>query len=427
MNQRKRVVILGAGFAGISVAGELARLLTKSSDCDVTLVDQNNYSLFTPMLTEVIGGDLDAEDVVISVRKVSPRIAFIQGRTLHVDLEHRQVTVEVGDSAMVTPTTRTLEADHLVFALGSDPNFHHISGLEENSLTVKSVRGAIEIRNAVLTLLERANVEAEPQGRRKILTFVVGGGGFSGVETMAALNGLVREAAQEYGALSESNIRTILIHPGDRLLPEIGEKLAKFAQKALTNRGVTVALKTKVVSASKGSVAVEPAVDGETEIPAGLFIWAGGVKPSGVVERSGGKIGHHGGLVVDACMRLPDHPGCWALGDCAEIPKKGGGTYAPTAQDATREGKLLARNLVAVMQEQEPQPFIYSSIGELALVGKRSGVATLYGIHISGFLAWAMWRSVYLAKMPRLGNRFRVASHWLTDLIFGRETVTVNE
>ena len=254
--------------------------------------------------------------------------------------------LQVGDGSVVPRTTRRLKADHIVFALGSDPHFHGISGLEQNSLTISSVEEATDIRSRALALLERASVETDPKRRSELLTFVVGGGGFSGVETMAALNDLVRDVAKEYDGIRESDIRTFVVHPGDRLLPEIDESLADYAQQALEARGVRVALKTEVKRAAEGTVWGDPPIDGESEIATHLLVWAGGIKPSPVVEDSGAPLGRHHGLVVDRCCRLVDRSDIWALGDCAEVPKKGDDkTYAPTAQNATREGYQVAHIL----------------------------------------------------------------------------------
>jgi len=270
----------------------------------------------------------------------------------------------------------------------------------------------------VLALLEAAAAETDETQRRALLTFVFGGGGFSGVETMAALNDLVRDVALQYEPLRDVAPRTLLVHPGERLLPELGAKLARYAQRQLERRGVEVLLKTKIAAAGPGYVEVE----GERRIETHLLVWAGGVKPSPVIDTLSCPRGKHGGIVVDGTMALAGHPGVWALGDCAEIPRQGGkGHYAPTAQNASREGALVARNIVSCLRGEQPRPFAYKPIGELAIVGKRTGVASLYGRRFSGPLAWAMWRLIYLAKMPQRGKRVRVALDWLLDLLFGRE------
>jgi NADH dehydrogenase len=215
-----------------------------------------------------------------------------------------------------------------------------------------------------------------------------------------------------------ADIRTVLVHPQKRLLPEISAGLANYAQMQLQQRGVEVILNTEIKGAGSDWVELE----GGKRIKTHLLIWTAGVTPSPIVKVLDCKRNEHDAIVVDGCCAVPDHPGVWAVGDCAAVPKPSGkGTYAPTAQNATREGSTVARNIVAAMQGKQPQPFVYKPIGELAIVGRRTGVASVYGVHLSGLLAWAMWRGIYLAKMPRMRNRVRVGLEWLLDLAFGRE------
>jgi NADH:ubiquinone reductase (H+-translocating) len=422
------IVILGGGFAGCSVAQELERLLPSEGECHVTLVDQNNFFLFTPMLTEVAGGEIDRGDIVAAIRSLAPRITFEQGRVETIDAAHRRVTIAIGDAAAGIPEVqRVLSADHLVIALGAVTNFHHIDGLKHHALPIKSVQDAEAIRDRAVMLLERADGEPDRDLRRELLTFVVGGGGFSGVETMAALNDMVRGLVHWFPRVDPTDVRTIIIQPGSRLLPEISPRLASYAQRELQRRGVEVVLNTLVTDAGPDFVEVKEQGDGASHrIPARTVIWAGGVKPSPAIDTSGLDLGRHGGIVVDRCCRVPGYPGIWALGDCAEVPQPGGGgddsTYAPTAQNATREGAQVARNIVAADRGEQPRPFDYHPIGELAVVGRRAAVASIYGFEFSGIAAWAMWRAIYLAKLPRWQERVRVGFDWFLDLVSSPET-----
>lgn len=417
------IVILGGGFAGVGAARELARLLDKKEAGRITLVDRHNYQLFTPMLTEVAGGQIEPGHTVSSIRRLSPRVDFVQGRVDHIAVEGRRVTVTTGDPEEGLPgAQRVLEADQLVIALGSVTNFHHLPGIQEHALTIKSVADAAAIRNRALALLEVASAEPDWARRRAMLTFVVGGGGFSGVETMAALNDLVRDVATRYPGLRDNPIRTVLIHPGERLLPELGARLSRYAQRHLEQRGVEVLLGTKIAGAGPDYVELE----GDRRIDAHLLVWAAGVMPSPVIGALDCPRGKHGGIAVEPTMAMSGRPGVWALGDCAEVPRPGGkGGYAPTAQNASREGPHVARNIVATMRGERPKPFVYTPIGELAIVGRRTGVASLYGHQFSGPLAWAMWRLIYLVKVPLLGKRVRIGLDWLLDLAFGREIVAL--
>jgi NADH dehydrogenase len=414
LQRGQRIVILGAGFGGMNVAQELSRLLPAHGDAEITVVDHNNFLLFTPMLAEVAGGQLDARHIVAPPRQLSKRIRFRQGKVTSIDLNNRSVVLDPGDGES---SRCTVDADHLVIALGSVPKFHGIPGVQEHSLAIKSIGDAAAIRNQALTCLERAAWESNAAIRREILTFVVGGGGYTGVEIMAAINDLLRDSVHDFPSVPPEEIRTVIAEPGDRLLAELSPDLASFAQQKLQERGVEVLLKTKITGATGKYIEL----DNGKRIPTRTLIWAGGVAPNPLIGKLDCQRGHHGGIVVDECCAVPGHSGVWALGDCAEVPKRGSnGNYAPTAQNATREGELVARNIVAVLRGERPKPFTFREIGELALVGKHTGVAKIYGQHFSGFLAWAMWRAIYLSKMPGVGQRARILVDWLLDFAFGR-------
>lgn len=430
-----RMLIVGAGFAGTNAARELARLLPRPEHGEIILVDEDDYQLFTPMLTEAAGGEVETRHIARPLSDLPARITFERGRITEIDLADRRVTLtsatekggatwrdenDKADNADKAGASgenkRTLKADQLVIALGSVPNFHDIPGVAQHSLTMKSLGDAAAIRDHVLKTLERADAEPEDE-RRASLTFVVGGGGFNGVETMAAVNDLARTGVERYRRLKKRDVRALVVTPEGRLLPELTAELAAYAQRKLEARGVEVRLKTKITGAGEGYVELE----GGERIETRTLIWAGGVKPNPVAERLDCQHGKHGGIAVDECCRVPDRPGVWVLGDCAEIPKANSkGTYSPTAQNATREGVLVARNIVTTLRGQRPKPFRYKPVGELALVGRHAGVARVYGFNFSGLPAWLLWRAVYWAKMPSGVQRVRILLDWLLDFAFGR-------
>ncbi|MDQ2775699.1 MAG: NAD(P)/FAD-dependent oxidoreductase [Acidobacteriota bacterium] len=418
----KTFVIAGAGFAGLAAASELARLFPDADNGKIILLDEDNYLLFTPMLTEAAGGELETRHIVHSLEDVSKRIQFVEGTVEEIDLAAKTVTVATG--AKGSGSSKTLyRADHIVIALGSVTNFHGISGLAETAIPMKKLQDAAAVCNRAIACLQRASTEEDPGKRKELLTFVVAGGGYTGVETMAALNDLVRDGVGKYPNITDKDVRTLLIDPGDRLLMEITPDLTAYAESKLKERGVEIRMQTKV----SGATATYVEIEGKERIPARTLIWAAGVKPSPLAEQLPCKKGKHGGIAVNADFQLPGHPQIWALGDCAEIPHADGkGFYAPTAQNATREGKLVARNILATLQGRKPKAFDYTPVGELALVGKHFGVARLYGHNFSGPIAWAMWRAVYLAKMPGARQKARILSDWLLDLIFGREPISLD-
>lgn len=418
---RLKIVILGAGFAGVEAARRLARLFPDERTAQITLCDQNNFLLFTPMLIEVLGGQVDMLHIVSPIRQLNRRIDFVQGRVRSIDLAAREVELAIGGTGLGDPSsTRVLKADHIVIALGSVPNYYGIPGLQENCLTMKTLCDAVGIRNRTLALLERANAEPDPRARRHLLTFLVGGGGFSGVETAAGLHDLVHYATSYYPNVSVEDHKIILVEAAGSLLPELGTEVADYALKKLRSYDIEVLLNTQISEVGRDYVRI---ASGD-KIDVNTVVWTGGVSPVSVVTKQPCNCGGHGGIVTDATCAVPDYPGIWAVGDCAEIPQPGSkGPYPPTAQNAVREGKLVADNIYCSYKGRNPKPFIFKSWGELAVLGKKTGVANIRGVCISGFAAWFLWRTVYLAKLPRPAQRVRVALDWTLDLIFGRDIV----
>ncbi len=416
----KRFLVVGGGFAGTAVAQELARLLHGEDNGEITLIDADNYLLFTPMLTEAAGGAIEPRHIVSPMRSLSPRVRFVQGYIKTIDVASKTVEVDTG-AGHLEPRTRTFTADHLVVALGSTVNFHDTPGVQENAIGMKRLEDASAAFERVSACLEQASLEEDAAKQRELLTFVVGGGGYTGVETMAAINDLARMSVRKSPRMQP--IRTVLVHPGDRLMPEITPELAEYATGKLKEHGVEIRLNASIDAAGPDFVQLK----GGERIPTRTLIWAAGVMPNPLLNTIAAEKGKHRGLVVDSSCRVPGHTGVWALGDCAEIPQPDGkGTYAPTAQNATREGVLVARNIVAALRGKPALPFRYTPVGELAIVGHRSGVARVYGANFSGLLAWAMWRAIYLAKMPSLGQQARILSDWLLDVVAGQPPVPLS-
>ena len=419
LGKGKRFVILGGGFGGAAVAQELARLLPGKDNGEIFLIDEDNYLLFTPMLTEAAGGELEPWEIVSPSRLLDPRVTFIQGRATKIDLVAKNVDLELGLGPL-DPAQQTVAGDFLVLALGSVVNFHHTPGVAENAIPMKRLEDAAHALQHVSACLERAAREQNATTRQQLLTFVVAGGGFTGVETMAAINDLVRSRAEELPTVPPSEVRTIVVHPGARLLPELTEPLANYATEKLKEHGVDVRLNAKIAGAGEDYVEVE----GGERIPARTLIWAAGVTPNPLLEDLPAPKGKHHGLTVNGCCQVPGFADVWALGDCAEIPQPDGkSNYAPTAQNATREGKLVAQNIVSALRQGPQKEFRYTPLGELALVGRHSGVARVYGRNFSGPIAWAMWRAVYWAKMPGVAQRGRILAEWLLDAALGRPAV----
>ena len=408
-----KVVIVGGGFAGLSAAMYLDKTLARRTDIEVTLISRENFILFTPMLHEVVGGDLYPGDIVNPLRRILHRVRFVEAEVRGIDLNTRQVLCTAG----VAKFELNFEFDHLLLTLGSETNFFDLPGVGDWAVTLKGLTDTVLLRNRLVALLEEATLQKDEADRRRLLTYVTAGGGFSGVEITGALNDFVRDALRHYPELSQDLVRVVVVDPGAFLLPELGEELGNYAELKLRERNVEV-IKGMLVASYDGSLVV---LSDGTSIPAETLIWTAGVKPSPVIELLPCKK-ERGRLLVDEFLRVPGVLGVWAAGDSAAVPDGKTGTFhPPTAQHGLREGRVAARNIEAAILGRPPAPFVYSTQGQLATIGRRTGVAKVFGLKFSGFFAWWLWRTVYLLKLPRLAKKLRVMFGWTLDLFFGRE------
>jgi NADH dehydrogenase len=413
MDRKHNIVILGGGFAGLYAALELEKTFATDSDVQITLVNRENFFLFTPMLHEVAAGDLDLTNIVNPVRKLLKQTVFLEGQVDEIDLQERRVFVSHG----LDGHSHEIRFDQIVLALGSTTQYFGLPGVEENALTMKSLSDAVKLRNRLIAILEEADSECCIETRRRLLSVVVAGAGFAGVETLASINDFLRKSIRFYPNLSADYLNLALVHPGDIILPELSSKLGNYAQRKLEQRGIQVLAHSRV-SSYDGEV-VELA-DGR-QIAAKTLIWTAGTMPHPLVgmlpcEKDRGR------LKVTAELAVPDWPGVWALGDCALVPDITTGKFCPpTAQHALRQGKVAAHNITAYRQGGEFKPFNFKTIGQLATIGHRAGVASVFGINVSGFLAWWMWRTIYLSKLPQLEKKIRVALDWTLDLVFSKD------
>jgi NADH:quinone reductase (non-electrogenic) len=407
-----RIVIAGGGFAGLYAAKHLDDTLAKRRDIEVTLISRENFILFTPMLHEVAAGDLSPSDIVNPLRRILRRVNVVQAEIDAIDLAKKKVRCLGG----LRDVELEFEFDHLLLALGAETNFFDIPGVRDWAVTMKNLADAALLRNRMVALLEEASLRNNETARRELLTFVTAGGGFSGAETTGAINDFLRETARFYPTIKEEMIRIVLVHGGEHLLPELGKELGRYAEHKLCNRGVEV-IDGALVTGYDGSV-VE--LSNGKSIPAATVIWTAGAKPSPVIEGLPCQK-QRGRLLVDECLAVTGVPGLWAVGDCAAVPDGTGGFYPPTAQHGMREAVAAAKNIARAVVGEPLKPFHYKTIGMLASIGHHSGVAMLFGVKFSGFIAWWMWRSVYLLKLPRLAKKIRVMMDWTLDLFFGRD------
>lgn len=412
---RKRVLILGGGFGGLYAARRLGQTLGRRADLEVAVIARENYLLFTPLLHEVAAGDLNPADIVAPIRKMVRHARLIQGEVTGIDVQAHVVRYCVG--ALRRP--REITYDYLLIALGSETHYFGMRDVEEVATTMKSLADAALLHTRMVAALEEAAQETDAKRRRHLLTFVVAGGGFAGVETVGAVNDFLRDAIRHYPELHSSMLRVVLVHSGTLVLPELNERLGRYTMQKLSQRGVELRLGQRVSGYSAGMVLVTPTTAG-APIGSMSLIWTAGATPAPVlsslnVEKVKGR------LKVNEFLEVAGQEGVvWAVGDCAAVPD-GSGFHPPTAQHGMREGVSAARNIEAAATGGVRVPFRFSTIGQLASIGHRVGVAQVLGMRFSGLAAWWLWRTVYLAKLPGVSKKLRVALKWSLELLFPRE------
>jgi NADH dehydrogenase len=418
----QRIVILGGGFAGMRIAACLEDQLSEDRSVSIMLVSETNALLFTPMLAEVAGSSLEPSHISTPLRNSLHRAEFIRGRAVDVDLERRLVITDEAAGS----SRREIPYDHLVLALGSVSNHMGMANIEKLAFNFKSLLDAIRIRNHIIEMFERADREPDPLRRRPLLTFVIAGGGFAGVELAGAINDFAHGIMADYPALHPGELSTVLVHSRDRILPELSETLARYARQRMEARGVTFRLNARLTDARPGVVVLS---DGSIQTE--TLIWTAGTAPNPLVKSLPLEKNNRGAVIVDSTMAAPNHAGVWALGDCAAVnDAKTGKPCPPTAQFALRQAEVLARNICAWLAGRPMQAFHFDSLGQLCVVGHQTACAELTipfsagrSMRFSGLFAWLIWRGVYLSKLPGLERKIRVLIDWTIELFFPRDIV----
>lgn len=418
MDEPTRILILGGGFGGVHTALNLERLLARelrAGTVEIGLVSRENYMVFQPMLPEVISGSIGLLDTITPIRRLCPATNLYTRTIDRIDLERRTVSAGIGFGG----EPLVLSYDHLVIALGNVTSFGGHPGLAEHALPFRYLGDALAIRNRIIHTLEEADIERDAGKRRTLLTFVVAGGGFSGVEAVAELNDFVRAAAKSFRNLMREEIRVVLLHAGPLILPELPASLARFAQRQLARRGVEIRLNRRL----EGATADAALLDGGERIATRTLVSTVPSMPNPLVATLDCKK-ERGRIVVDPYLALVQHPHAWAVGDCAwSLDAKTGEPAPATAQHATREARCAAENIAATVRGGSPRAFSFRALGKMGSLGHRSAVAEVFGIRLSGFVAWWLWRTVYLMKLPGLDRKLRVAVDWTLDLILPPDIV----
>jgi NADH dehydrogenase len=428
--EKRRILILGGGFAGVGTASELERLFRADPSVEFILVSETNALLFTPMLAEVAASSLEPTHISSPLRTGLKRTRVVRGSVVDIDLDARCVRVQRRRTGQdIRAETNEFSYNHLVLALGAVSNYLGNDAVREHSLDFKSLGDAIRIRNAVIAAFDAADGEPDSAKRRAGLTFVIAGGGFSGAELAGALNDFVRGMLADYPGIAADDLRVIVVHSRARILPELSESLATYALERMQARGVTFKLNARVTGARPGAVTIQAkdqdglAADPE-EIAAGMLVWTAGAAPGPVLKMLPVEHDQRGAVVTDSTLAVKSRPGVWALGDCASVPDAKTGKPCPgTAQFAVRQAPHLARNLHAVLHGRPAQPFHFEALGTLCVVGHQTACAEIRGRHFSGFFAWVLWRGIYWVKLPGLERKVRVLSDWIIELFFPRDIV----
>jgi NADH dehydrogenase len=408
------IVIVGGGFAGVSVARRLEQRL-RPGEAEIVLISRDNYSLFTPMLPEVTSGELEVRHVVTPIRSQLRRTRFVLAEVERFDIDPQTVTYH----HLLTGQGHTQYYDQLVLALGSSTSTFGLPGIAEHTWPLKTLDDADALRNHLVMLLELADTIDDHAERARLLTMVVVGGGFTGVETAGEINEMFRDVLRFYKQLSFNEVKMLLVEAGPVLLAGLPAKMGEYSKRILERRGVEVILGDGVTSADERGLTLNSG----RHIESRTIVWSAGVKPSPSIAQTELPATKRGAVETGRDMRVVSSVCVWALGDCASIPDGRGGVYPGTAQHAIREGPWLADNIAATLHGAATKPFNYRSLGMMAALGGRKAVAQLPGdIVITGFLAWFFWRTYYLLRLPGLDRKFRVAFDWTLELLFPRDT-----
>jgi len=408
------IAVVGGGFAGIAVARRLERLL-RPGEAEIVVLGRQNYTLFTPMLPEVTSGELEVRHVVTPIRAQLRWANFVLADVYEIDVERRRLRYR----HVLTQMDAVLAYDHVVLALGSSTSDFGLPGVAEHTWALKTLDDADALRNHLVWLLELADTIDDEERRRRLLTLIVVGGGFTGVEAAGEIVELFRSVLRFYRRLQREHVRVVLVEAGPSLLAGLPPKMGEYSRRVLERRGVEVLLGDGVTQADAFGLTLQSG----RRIASETIVWSAGVKPSPTIAKLALPKNKRGAIETGRDMMVSGVTGVWALGDCASIPDGAGGRYPMTAQHAIREGPHLAENILATLHGRPTTPFVYRTLGMMAALGGRKGVAQLPGNRvITGFLAWFFWRTYYLLRLPGLDRKLRVAFDWTLELIFPRDT-----
>lgn len=415
--QPPRIVIVGGGYVGMYAALRLQRRL-RAGEARITLVDVDSYMTYQPFLPEAAAGNLEPRHLVVPLRAVLPRCEIVSGRVTGVDLADRRVHAELQEGP-----PREIPYDYLVFAPGSVSRTLPIPGLAECGIGFKTIEEAIHLRNHVLARLDLAASTTDEAVRRRALTFVFVGAGYAGVEALAELEDMARDACRHFDGLRACDMRWYLVEATGRIMPEVGEDMGRWTLRRLRRRGIDVRLNTRLESAVNHHIVLS---DGD-RFDASTLVWTAGVKPNPLASASGLPVDDKGRVLVTPMLNVEGTGHVFSAGDCAAVPDltNPGTTTAPSAQHAVRQARRLADNLLATLRGERREPYRHKYAGSVASLGLHKGVAQVYGFKLRGMPAWFMHRTYHLSRMPTLNRKVRVVMDWTLSLFFRREIVSM--
>ncbi|MFR9806134.1 NAD(P)/FAD-dependent oxidoreductase [Pseudonocardia sp. RS010] len=421
MAHAQRIVVVGGGYVGMYTALRLQKKLRRGK-ADITVVDPQSHMTYQPFLPEASAGSIEPRHVVVPLHKVLRGCRVLTGRVTAISDAQKQVTVQTAAGH-----TTQLGYDVLVVAPGSVARTLPVPGLPEQGIAFKTVGEAIYLRNHVLSRLDAASTTADPELRSRLLTFVVVGGGYAGVEALAELADMARYATRYYEGIEPGDLRWVLVEAMDRIMPEVGPKMGAYTVRRLLDAGIEVLLETRVESMVGGHVVLS---DGQ-EFDADTIVWTAGVKPNPMLEQTDLPRGPRGHVECAADLTVDGLKGVFSAGDCASVPDltkdDPNARTSPSAQHAVRQAKVLADNIVAYLRGYETKQYKHSYAGSVASLGLYKGVAQVYGIKLKGFPAWFMHRTYHVSRMPTWNRRFRIVMDWTTALLMGREVVALGQ
>ncbi len=421
--ESKHILIVGGGYVGLYTGLRLQRRLSRAlrdGNVRITLIDPQSYMTYQPFLPEAAAGNLSPRHVVVPLRRVLPKIRILNGKVTKVHHEARTVTFQPNAGPV-----KDIDYDVIVMAAGSISRTLPIPGLAEVGIGFKTIGEAIVLRNHVLAQLDIAVSTEDPEVRRKALTFVFVGGGFAGVEALAEVEDMTRDAIAYYPGISPEDLRFVLVEAADRILPEVGAAMGRWTARELSDRGIEIKMNTRLESAENNVIKTS---DGD-EFAAGTLVWTAGVKPSPVVNAGDLPLDERGRVKATPELTVDGVTGAFTAGDVAAVPDltHPGEFCAPNAQHAVRQAKVLGDNIARHLKGRPLVAYRHKYVGSVASLGLHDGVAHVYGVKLRGFPAWFMHRTYHLSRVPTLNRKVRVVVDWTLALFFKRETLSLGQ